>query len=70
MPIKHDCVQREGLKEWEELGFEFRKQRFVYVEEKNAFEKLPFPTKVRAKLQLLCLCSALAVGPKLFLQCA
>eukprot|EP00983_Pelagomonas_calceolata_P101647 1158718-Pelagomonas_calceolata.AAC.5 len=38
---------REGLKEWEELAFDFRKQRFVYSEESNSFTKLAFPTKVR-----------------------
>lgn len=39
--------QREGLKEWDELAFDFRKQRFVYSEEQHAFCKLAYPTKVR-----------------------
>lgn len=40
-------MQREGVISTDELGFEFRRQRFVYNEEQNAFEKLKFPVKVR-----------------------
>ncbi len=39
------CAQREGLKSSEELGFEFRKQRFVYSATAHQFEKLAFPVK-------------------------
>lgn len=39
-------LQREGLKETEELGFEYRKQRFVYNAEHHLFEKLKYPVKV------------------------
>lgn len=46
------ALQREGLKEVEELGFEFRRQRFVYNEADHMFEKLKYPTKASVSLLL------------------
>jgi hypothetical protein len=39
-------LQREGLRETEELGFEYRRQRFVYAADTHTFEKLRYPVKV------------------------
>jgi hypothetical protein len=51
--LLHDCLvpalhllQREGLRETEELGFEYRRQRFVYAADTFTFEKLRYPVKV------------------------
>jgi hypothetical protein len=44
-------VQREGLKSNQELGFEFRKHRFVYNAESHTFEKLRYPVKVCSPMQ-------------------
>lgn len=51
IPLSHaSCLspfaQREGLRETEELGFEYRRQRFVYAAEPHMFEKLKYPIKV------------------------
>ena len=39
-------MQREGLNEIVEIGFEFRKQRFVFNTQLNHVEKLKYPVKV------------------------
>ena len=39
-------AQREGLNETLEVGFEFRKQRFVYNPQLNHVEKQKYPVKV------------------------
>lgn len=39
-------LQKEGVLEEDELSFEFRRQRFVYLPDSNKFEKLRFPDKV------------------------
>ena len=42
-------AQREGLNETLEVGFEFRKQRFVYNPQLNHVEKQKYPVKVRSE---------------------
>lgn len=45
VPLQRRAIQELGS----ELSFEFRKQRFCWEEEGRCFEKLRYPTQVRAE---------------------
>ena len=55
-------MQREGLNETVEIGFEFRKQRYLFNKQLSQVEKLKYPVKVGSKEVFQCPVTMLCVS--------